>query len=283
MLFFILFILVSECKKRWNQLRDAYRKALKNRETRSGQGNISIKKWKYEEIMSFLAPYFAERNQKSNLYTEESQDSVNNISIDTENLDPSSDGNTPFSPTSVSSLRSPSPPPGCSVSPSISTTSQQSKTKTPSKQIKPLSHVLHEYLGERKKLKVENKTDHLKKFFESMEETVRTFPPVFQIEVKNKIFKVVSEYEYKTLLRSENRSETRQQSDFQQRVLHSATFENVQPPSSQQSVSQWRSPEYMNEVFQSNSYQSPLQSPENLSTNLGPNQQFEERSYDCLI
>lgn len=53
--------------------------------------------------MYFMVPIFAERNQKSNLRADPSQDFFEEISIDTDNIGLSSIENTLTSPTSDSS------------------------------------------------------------------------------------------------------------------------------------------------------------------------------------
>ncbi|XP_039287151.1 uncharacterized protein LOC111047334 isoform X2 [Nilaparvata lugens] len=49
------------CKQRWQNLRDSYRRALNKRKVKTGQAATKIKKWKYEDEMSFVAPFFAEK------------------------------------------------------------------------------------------------------------------------------------------------------------------------------------------------------------------------------
>ncbi|KAF5299455.1 hypothetical protein FQR65_LT01035 [Abscondita terminalis] len=309
---------VSECKKRWTLLRDAFRKALKGRQTKSGQSNVPIKKWKFEEIMSFMVPFFAERNQKSNIRIEEPQDTFNEIIIDTEYPDIPSNESTPLSPTtptSMSSSRASSPPPRSVGSPSLPTTESRKRQK----QAEPgLSQVLHEYLGERKQLRLEKKSDHLKKFFESMEETVRTFPPIYQIEVKTKIYELVTKYEYKNLLENENTREASttshnlqpsvatvsrtnklnnlQTPTLQQNFSKTQTFHTLEPrrfqlsesinPQSthfEQTVSQcsepWQSVESMKKAHQSNFHQAHFESQDpNFLLNTCQNQ---EKGSDC--
>lgn len=59
---------VAICKKTWVSLRDSFRRALKKkRETKSGQAASKIKKWKFEDEMSFLLPFMQERDTCSNL------------------------------------------------------------------------------------------------------------------------------------------------------------------------------------------------------------------------
>ncbi|GLG93088.1 uncharacterized protein GBIM_00580 [Gryllus bimaculatus] len=55
------------CKKRWNMLRDSYRKAVrKSISARSEQNSELTTTFKFEKQMKFLLPYFAERQHNSN-------------------------------------------------------------------------------------------------------------------------------------------------------------------------------------------------------------------------
>jgi len=56
-----LFISVEECKSTWARLRSNYRKALRRRESTSGQAARKVKKWRFEEQMRFLQNHFQER------------------------------------------------------------------------------------------------------------------------------------------------------------------------------------------------------------------------------
>lgn len=49
------------CKKTWTNLREAHRRAIKKKTTKSGQAAGIGKKWQYEDEMSFLIPYYKER------------------------------------------------------------------------------------------------------------------------------------------------------------------------------------------------------------------------------
>lgn len=102
-----------------------------------------MKKWKYEDIMSFMVPIFAERNQKSNLPADPSQDLLDETSIDTDNIGLSNTENTLTSPTSVSSPQPDSSPSVASQPFSPSTHSHNFATNKKQKQT-PLavSHVL---------------------------------------------------------------------------------------------------------------------------------------------
>ena len=56
-----LFISVEECKSTWVRLRSYYRKALRRRESTSGQAARKVKKWRFQEQMQFLQNHFQER------------------------------------------------------------------------------------------------------------------------------------------------------------------------------------------------------------------------------
>lgn len=59
---FLKCILEQDCKKSWALLRDAFRRAIKKtRELKSGQASVPTRKWKYEDEMSFLLPFFKDR------------------------------------------------------------------------------------------------------------------------------------------------------------------------------------------------------------------------------
>lgn len=55
------------CKKRWSNIRDQFKRSLNNRKTKSGQSSTVIKKYKYKEILQFLLPYIQDRKTRSNI------------------------------------------------------------------------------------------------------------------------------------------------------------------------------------------------------------------------
>lgn len=57
----------TECKNRWNNIRDQYRKSLKKEVTRSGQAASGIRPYKYRDMLSFLQQSFEERNTISSI------------------------------------------------------------------------------------------------------------------------------------------------------------------------------------------------------------------------
>jgi len=55
-------------------LRDAFKRAVKKSVTKSGQKSKHIKKWKFEDEMSFLRPHMKERDSISNIESMVSDD-----------------------------------------------------------------------------------------------------------------------------------------------------------------------------------------------------------------
>ncbi|VVC38484.1 MADF domain [Cinara cedri] len=55
------------CKNRWISLHDQLRKAITINITKSGKAAEPKKKWKYEESMSFVIPFFKERETHANI------------------------------------------------------------------------------------------------------------------------------------------------------------------------------------------------------------------------
>lgn len=153
--------------------------------TKSGQAATSHKPVKFEEALSFLVPYIGERNQRSNIVIEENEEDVDELTeiqnMDDEAVSPginssSSRGATPTPPSSVCSS-------GSMIGP---------------KQRPHMATVLKNYF-DKKTATPKQPKDHLKRFFEAMEETVRTFDPALQIEIKGKISQMVNDYELKNL------------------------------------------------------------------------------------
>lgn len=194
--FVFFFIIVTECKKRWSTLRDTYRKSLRSQRTKSGEGAKKKKIWRYDKHMSFLRCFLVDRQQISNVeQCDSSEDETQEREEDSNVTDDVS------SPSSIPKGPSTSKP--CS---SASNTSQTSTHKGSKQAKKTLSsaEVLHDYLKEKNSqkktpLERQNASDAISKFFDCMAETVKTLSPQLQIEVKSKVFAIVSDAEIKNL------------------------------------------------------------------------------------
>lgn len=69
-------ISVEDCKKKWINLRDTFRRAAK-KSGKSGQISKPIKKWKFEDDMSFLRPHMKVRDSISSVGSTASNDDKN--------------------------------------------------------------------------------------------------------------------------------------------------------------------------------------------------------------
>ncbi|CAH0560533.1 unnamed protein product [Brassicogethes aeneus] len=58
---------VEECKKKWASIRDQLRRTIQKRKTKSGQAALKSRKYKYEDILTFLIPHLGERDGISNV------------------------------------------------------------------------------------------------------------------------------------------------------------------------------------------------------------------------
>lgn len=199
---YIYIFAVTECKKRWATLRDSYRKALKAGKGRSGDPAKKKRRWRYELQMGFLRPFMANRKQISNIKDTDTEEFENESNFPEEEY--TADFQDTESIESIENVLSPEPE-------SSGTTSSTSKLAPKKKAIsakfsaksKPIraAEVLQSYLSQKKPVESVSKGDHLTKFFESIEETVRTFTPELQIDVKSKIFNIVNEAEIQNIAR----------------------------------------------------------------------------------
>ncbi|KAK7871640.1 hypothetical protein R5R35_001825 [Gryllus longicercus] len=194
------------CKKRWNMLRDSYRKAVrKSISARSEQNSEVTTTFKFEKQMKFLLPYFAERQHNSNSTfpvndqyeeyegrikeEEEEEDSF----IIPSPMEPFISQEEALSPSLHSEEISRTPSQSCDA---VSFIPGHSRSPHNEGNAPALSTVLRNYFES----KIQKKqADHLTKFFSAMEGTVRTFPPAIQAEVKCKISQIVFDYEMKTV------------------------------------------------------------------------------------
>lgn len=189
--------------------------------------------------MSFMIPFYSERAQISNLGLSGSQDMISN-NLDEESL-PLSDNETenirdsPERPLSASEdIMSPATP-----------ESKASTSKSIKQQNVSMGLVLKNYFDKKQASKMIKKADHLQKFFDAMQETVRTFSPRLQIEIKSKISSLVSEYELKNLMMDQMSTENANNVSVQHQVYSNITSSVacsplVSPTEPDNHASQWK-------------------------------------------
>lgn len=199
----------SHCKDRWVKVRDNHRKALQRRNTKSGQAAKKIKPPKYEKELTFLVPYlFDYDNRQSNFtpsvtHTPPSREESSDFGED-ENEEAVDLHETPASTVLTSAaLNSPA-----SISTALTTSSATSSSNKPTANHKKrnrsgyppektAANVLQDYLAQKnnERSKTQEPEDSLTAFFMTMAKTVKGFPLRDQIDMKKKIFQLVSDRE----------------------------------------------------------------------------------------
>ncbi|XP_076620039.1 uncharacterized protein LOC143341191 [Colletes latitarsis] len=80
----------SLCKTRWQNIRDQFKKCQTKKIAKSGQAAEKIRRYKYEDILSFLLPHLTERETISNInfapeISNENENSSENVEVNVEN------------------------------------------------------------------------------------------------------------------------------------------------------------------------------------------------------
>lgn len=169
-----MFALIGQaCKNRWVSLRDQLRRAMKTNIRKSGEATNIKRKWKHEDCMSFLIPFFKERGNNSNIGENTIEDVGEKV---------------------LNHLKR-----------SISSSDMHSKTrKTENTEID--SSVLIKYLMKSDKQRSKaTSNDPIDIFFKGLAATVKTFSPEYQHMAKAKLFALTSELEL-AYLQSNNTS-----------------------------------------------------------------------------
>lgn len=180
------------------RLRDNHRKALKLRQTRSGQAATNMKPPKFHKELTFLIPYlFDEEERTTNILTERS-DSILEVS-EVEELSEDNAVEVQNAYNDMSQLSS---------TPSIAVSNRKNKRRpvTAATSSSSVASVFENYL--RKKQKTQTTSDDpLMNFFMSMAQTVKTFPLPDQIEIKRKLFENVNATEMRIATSDSNTRE----------------------------------------------------------------------------
>ena len=177
MVFYVYFT-EKECRKSWTLLRDSFRRALKKqKDTSSGQASEAKRKWKYEDEMSFLIPYFKERRTICTLPSS-SEGQVLNDAEENDANDTSEVVSLEFSEAS-SEYNNPPPPKRRRIH------TQVKEQETPSTAI--MKYILN------------NQRSEVQQFFDGISTTVEKFTPRQQAAVKSKVFAIVAEMEIEFL------------------------------------------------------------------------------------
>lgn len=184
-------------------MREAFRRAIrKKKASKSGDPAPKIRKWKYEEEMSFLLPFYQERETLTNISIAGEESEVNDITEDDNISDhitqeAEQTTNVAVDENSANEERS--------TATNTATTSAARKIYSKNKKKVPVSasSVLMEYIiknnSSQERDTIRREKDEVDKFFESMAATVKKLTPINIAVAKSKIFAIVSELEFEEL------------------------------------------------------------------------------------
>jgi hypothetical protein len=236
---------------------------MKKSHTTSGQSVKHIKKWKYEEEMSFLRPHMRERDTISSLtnFSDKENETHNDESGIFEEEESDIDFDINSSITHLSNTESPA------TSSSVENKIRSQKLSLAQKELnktnmrkrkqptESASATLMEYIIKTKEKNNETETqqDGLDLFFLSIASTVKKFTPYNQNLAKSKIFSIVSDLELNELKSS-------QEQQYQSRNTPSSAF--ILPQSTQfpQPYLHSHTPEISNPAIQNIQYDSTASS-----------------------
>ncbi|XP_023028644.2 uncharacterized protein [Leptinotarsa decemlineata] len=185
----------SSCRLKWQGLRDSYRRALNKKKRKTGQAAKNIKKWKYEEEMSFVVPFFVERKrlESAQLTSDDEQpdegDEASQMKDDVTTAVHMSQIKEEIISTNADAVNDT----GSDLSIMNSEVRDQDMRGQTT-----ASAVLIKLLESQNNLAPRDH-DELDHFFLSISGTVKKFSPYLQAVAKNKIFGLVSEMELQQL------------------------------------------------------------------------------------
>ncbi|KAI4455630.1 madf domain transcription factor [Holotrichia oblita] len=192
---------VLECKTRWKSLKDVYFKKKKENKQGTGSQAIHVSKWEHMDALSFLENVQTSRKHITNCSIE---------IIETEDLGESPTCS-PSQPDIVEEVVQDTP-----TEDSVRRNTATNKKRKISNE--NIVEILNKRAEERTKLlktigeaSVKPRNHPIKTFFESMAETVMTFPTFLAVQAKQEVLRVISELELQaceTTLNNRNFSST---------------------------------------------------------------------------
>lgn len=204
--------LAAVCKKTWTNLRDSFRRALKKkRETKSGQPALKIKKWKFEDEMSFLLPFIQERDTCSNLKDvsedELNEDEYNDKNDDRDDRNDKADYKDDNVDEKESHIEDEKKKKQKEINKKIITKMTKDKGNRYQTQPEVASAVVMKYLLDKKIAKAQitpiQQPSAIDMFFSSIAATVKTFSPYYQNIAKSQIFSIITNLEMKQIMQEQ--------------------------------------------------------------------------------
>jgi hypothetical protein len=190
----------SACKHRWFNLRDQCRRAIKNKRTTSGKAAVKNKKWKFEDEMAFLNPYFQERETPTNIHdANENKSNKGSEKMELERVERIKNEK------EVGEKVKPEERLGVSNTTTFRASSKAKEAPKGSSDI--TSSLMMNYILE-KNHHISQSKDTVDLFFSSIAATVKSFTPYYQNIAKSRIFATISELEMEQIMKNHQRSGT---------------------------------------------------------------------------
>ena len=199
----------KNCKARWNNIRDNFRKSIKR--TTSGQAAKKLKKYKFDDQLQFLKPHLQERDTLGNI--EDVEDDVDSnedhVDISNENAEENLKENENAAVQNTQNRN------GTDISCGV----EQSRSSLPVRKIPQkrsiktpdsASTTLMKYIMQKKENNKPDTTNSnpVDAFLAGLSPTLKTFTPYYLNIVKSKIFSTVQEYEMKMILDEQQKNKS---------------------------------------------------------------------------
>lgn len=187
-------------------LRDQLRKILKKKKTKSGQAGNIEKKWKYEDCMAFLIPFFKERETIGNV---EPEGRASCEEPEADGMFDSSNEETAAASQSQELRKSVPQEARAFSNPPVSGTRTHSVSKKRGEVKETASSLVMKYLLENNEKEKESTSnysaDPIHAFFIGIAATVKQFSPLRQNLAKSKVFSIISSLEYEQIQENMNK------------------------------------------------------------------------------
>lgn len=224
--FFSSVFIGSQCKSRWNNIRDNFKKSLGKRKTKSGQAAKKSKPYRFENQLQFLLEFMEERETKGNVGShpeseigefyddnEEETPLPTNIAfpplttnivsplLTTNIVSPPQSSNQPSSPPFEELRTNRIDIPSTSVACFDRTTPVTGRKKKP--QHESAASALMKYVIEKNESKTNKPTvtldNPIDSFLFGISATLKSMPPYLQHLAKSEIFATIQKYELQML------------------------------------------------------------------------------------
>ncbi|XP_014260382.1 uncharacterized protein LOC106673010 isoform X1 [Cimex lectularius] len=198
----------SQCKSRWNNIRDNFKKSWGKRKTKSGQAAKKSKPYRFENQLQFLLEFMEERETKGNIGLhpdsengEFNDDNEEETRLTNNIVSPPQSSNQPSSPPFEEHPTTSNDIPSTSAACFARPTPVTGRKKTP--QHETAASALMKYVIENNEGKKNTPTVTLDNpidcFLFGISATMKSMPPYLQHLAKSEIFSTVQKYELQML------------------------------------------------------------------------------------